>query len=360
MSVAPFREEGSEYLLITFTQKREEPLVTPTDSDGPGESDNRVRALQQELLTVQQDLQATIEELETSNEELKSANEELQSTNEELETSGEELQSTNEELETVNAEIQEKNRQLVQANDDIENLFSSSSMGTVFLDQELKVKRFTPAVRGIFKLIDTDVGRPLKDITSSIEERDILSDARKVLDNLDQRNVEIRTSEGKHYEAEIRPYRTAENLIGGVVLTFTDITRYKDLEQEARDAQRYAESITATIREPLIVMDKRLKIRSANPSFYYTFHTTPAETEGRHLYDLGEGEWNIPVLRTLLDDILAKGEEFENYRVQSVFPHIGRRVVLLNARQIAGSGNRPDLILLAFENVTGRTEGVSG
>ena len=364
MGVIPFRDQGDEYLLVTFAQKREEPLPVPDGSVEGEESDSRVRALKQELLTVRQDLQATIEELETANEELKSANEELQanneelqSTNEELETSREELQSTNEELETVNSELQEKNRQLIKANDDIENLFSSSSVGSVFLDQELKVKRFTPAVQGIFKLIDTDVGRPLKDINSSIEERDILSDAQEVLETLDHRQLNVRTSDGRHYEAEIRPYRTADNLIEGVVLTFTEITRFKKFELEARDAQRYAESITATIREPLIVLDGDLKIRSANPAFYFTFNTTPSETEGRRLYDLGNGQWDVPALRTLLESIVTEDNEFENYRIEHEFPRIGRRVMLLNARRIPGTDVRPELILLAFENVTGSSGG---
>jgi two-component system CheB/CheR fusion protein len=362
MKVIPFRDQGNEYLLITFTQEKEELLPAPGGSGEQDESDSRMRSLKQELYTIRQDLQATIEELETANEELKSANEELQanneelqSTNEELETSREELQSTNEELETVNSELKEKNRQLIQASDDIENFFYSSSIGAVFLDQKLTVKRFTPAVRGIFKLIDTDVGRPLQDITSSIEERDVLSDAREVLETLDHKQLKVRTSEGRNYEAEIRPYRTADNLIDGVVLTFNDVTRFKHLELEARDAQRYAESITATIREPLIVLDGDLKVRSANPAFFFTFNTTPSETEGRKLFDLGNGQWDVPALRTLLESIITEDNEFENYRVECEFPHIGKRVILLNARRIPGTDTRPDLILLAFEDVTGRS-----
>jgi two-component system CheB/CheR fusion protein len=364
MNVIPFLDHGVQYLLVTFDQKREKPLLAPVDSSEQEESDSRLRALKQELFTIRQDLQATIEELETSNEELKSANEELQanneelqSTNEELETSREELQSTNEELETVNSELQEKNRQLVQANDDIENLFSSSSVGSVFLDQELRVKRYTPAMRGIFKLIGTDVGRPLHDITSSIEGQDILSDAQEVLETLDHRKLEIRTSDGRHFDVEIRPYRNAENLIDGVVLTFTDISRAMNLQQEAQHARRFAEIITDTIREPLIVLDGHLTVSSANRSFYLFFRTTPRDTEGKKLYDLGNGQWDIPQLRTALEKVIPKRNELEDYWVEHEFPRIGRRVMLLNARRMKVGGKENDLILLAFEDVTGRPGG---
>jgi two-component system CheB/CheR fusion protein len=364
MTVVPFRDQGADYLLITFTQKREVSLATPSGGGEQEESDTRVRALQLELYAVKQDLQATIEELETSNEELKSANEELQanneelqSTNEELETSREELQSTNEELETVNSELHEKNRQLIQANDDIQNLFASASTGSVFLDQELRVKRFTPAVRSIFKLIDSDVGRPLKDITSSIENRDILSEAQAVLETLDHKQLEIRTSEGQHYEAEVRPYRTAENLIDGVVLTFTDVSRVKNLQKETQKARRYTEGIIDTIREPLIILDSDLQVQSANRAFHLFFRTTPAETKDRPLYDLGNGQWDIPELRTALEEIIPKQNELEDYRVEHEFPRIARRVMLLNARKLRQNGEREDLILLAFEDITGRSNG---
>jgi len=367
MTVTPFREEGAQYLLVSFEEQTEEPLLVVTEASARLPSDDaRVQALERELYTVKQDLQATIEELETANEELKSANEELQanneelqSTNEELETSREELQSTNEELETVNAELQEKNRELLRVNDDVENLFASASTGSVFLDEHLQVRRCTPAVRRIFKLIDTDAGRPLRDISSTIREVDVLSEAAEVLENLNQKQMEIQTVDGSYFEVDIHPYRSGENIIEGVVITFTDVSRYKQLELEARDAQRYAESITATVREPLVVLDGEFSVRSANPAFYYTFHTSPSETEGRKLYNLGQGEWDIPELRALLSRIAAEGGEFEDYRVELEFPRIGRRVMLLNGRRIPSAGNRPELILLAFEDVSGREAGKS-
>jgi len=285
LTVIPFREQHQDYLLVTFTPKKEEPLAAPAAESQHEDSDARVRALSQELYTVKQDLQATIEELETSNEELetsieeletsneeletsieelKANNEELQSANEEMETAREELQSINEELQTVNAELQEKNRQLVQVNDDIENLFSTTSTGSVFLDQKMRIKRFTPAVRKVFKLIETDIGRPLTDFASRLKGVDILSEAVEVLETLNQKHIEIQTEDDEFFDVEIHPYRSTENIIEGVVITFFDISRFKHLELAAQDAQLRAESISNAVREPLLVLDEELQVHSLN------------------------------------------------------------------------------------------------
>ena len=155
------------------------------------EKDGRIRDLEQELQSTKEYLQTTIEELETSNEELKSSNEELQSTNEELQstneeldTSREELQSTNEELRTVNSEHQQKIDELSKAYDDLNNLLAATEVATLFLDQDLRIRRFTPAARKLFRLIDRDVGRPLEDIASSLRYDKLLADIHSVIETL--------------------------------------------------------------------------------------------------------------------------------------------------------------------------------
>lgn len=185
-------------------------------------------------------LQTTIEELETSNEELKSTNEELQSTNEELqstneelETSKEELHSTNEELQTVNAELQYKLDELSETNDDLSNLLSSTEIGTIFLDNDLRIKRFTPAAAGIFNLIKGDVNRPISDITSKLIYEDLCKDAEEVLDTLNRKKMEVPTRDGQWHTMTIIPYRTLDNVIDGVVLTFVDITERRHLRRLA-------------------------------------------------------------------------------------------------------------------------------
>lgn len=201
-------------------------------------------AIHRELASTKEYLQTTIEELETSNEELKSTNEELQSvneelqsTNEELETSKEELQSTNEELVTVNTELQKKVDELSEANNDINNLLASTEIGTIFLDMKLCIKRFTPAITKIFNLIQSDIGRPVNHITSNIEYEDIYKDAKNVLRTLNRKEMEIRSKDGTWYDMRIGPYRTVENVIDGVVITFVDIGRVKKAENATLKVQ---------------------------------------------------------------------------------------------------------------------------
>ncbi len=209
-------------------------------------------------------MQTINEELRSANEELQSTNQELQSTNEELATSREELQSTNEELVTVNSELQDKIEALLQANSDINNLLASTDIGTIFLDNDLKIKRFTPAMSNFFNLIQTDIDRPISDITSKIPLVNISQEVRTVLKDLQKREFEMQTENGNWYSMRILPYRTIENTIDGVVITFMDISGRKKAEQLGESARIYAESIVETVREPLIILDEHLKVVSAN------------------------------------------------------------------------------------------------
>ena len=205
---------------------------------GGVEVDARILALEQELKVKEEHLKASYEELETSNEELKSSNEEmqsvneeLQSTNEELETSKEELQSVNEELSTVNAELQNRVAELSQANNDMNNLLAGTGIGTIFVDYQLRIMRFTPAVMQVINLIPTDVGRPVGHIISNLLGYDhLVEDIKEVLDSLKPKDIEVQTKEGVWYLMRIRPYRTLENVIEGAVITFTEITEMKRSE----------------------------------------------------------------------------------------------------------------------------------
>jgi two-component system CheB/CheR fusion protein len=173
---------------------------------------------------MQDEMQTANEELGSTNEELQSTNEELQSTNEELETSKEELQSVNEELTTVNAELQSKVTDLSRVNNDMNNLLAGTGIGTLFVDQSLLIRRFTPAVTQFINVIPTDVGRPLAHIVSNLVGYDgLVADVRAVLDTLAPGNVEVRTKSGVGYLLRIRPYRTAENAVEGAVITFSEM-----------------------------------------------------------------------------------------------------------------------------------------
>jgi two-component system CheB/CheR fusion protein len=197
------------------------------------------RALQQareETQAIREEMQTSREELKSTNEELQSTNEELQSTNEELTTSKEEMQSLNEELQTVNIELQSKVDELSAANNDMKNLLNSTDVATVFLDNAMCVRRFTIQATRIFKLIPTDVGRPLSDVASDLDYPELQDDAREVLRTLVFCEKQVITSDGRWFMIKTMPYRTLENVIDGVVITFTDINAIKRLEAELRQS----------------------------------------------------------------------------------------------------------------------------
>ena len=319
----------------------------------------------QELESTKQRLQRTIEDLQTSNEEekstneeLQSTNEELQSTNEEMETAKEELQSLNEELVTVNSELQCKLDALADANDDLQNLFNSTEVATIFLDNDLRIKRFTVEAKRVSNLIASDAGRPLSDIVSKLASDRLLEDAQDVLQTLVVKEREVQTVDGNWFVMRILPYRTAKNAIDGLVLTFMDITKMKKAEQVVEAARGVAASIVETVREPLLVLDDQLRVVSANQSFYRIFQVTPREVELQLLYHLCNGAWNIPSLRHLLEEILPKSSSFQDFVVDQTFPRIGQRVLALNGRQLEQALVLPGRILLAMEEVRGQEEKV--
>jgi two-component system CheB/CheR fusion protein len=191
-----------------------------------------------ELQSAREQMQTTLEEQKSTNEELQSANEELQSTNEELTTSREEMQSLNEELQTVNAEQQARLDEFQRVSNDMKNLLDSTEIVTVFLDGDLRVRRFTSGANKIFKLIPSDVGRPLTDVTSVLLYPEMPEDGREVLRRLVFTEKQVATTDGRWFSVRIMPYRTDENVIDGLVITFVDITVAKSLEARLRAAAK--------------------------------------------------------------------------------------------------------------------------
>ncbi len=311
-----------------------------------------------ELQTLREEMQSSKEELKSANEEMQSTNEELQSTNEELTTSKEEMQSMNEELQTVNAELQGRIEEFSRTNNDMKNLLNSTEIATIFLDDKMNIRRFTLPVTKIIHLIPGDEGRPVTDIAADILYPDLINDAKSVLETLVFSEKEIETREGRWFRTRIIPYRTLENVIDGLVITFIDITSVKQKEQDLIAARALADAIIATIREPLLILDKQIRIVTANRSFYQAFNVRKEETEGKILYSIGNGQWDIPDLRHLLEQIIPEKTSLEDYIVRHTFPEIGERVMELNARQIITTGSFPELILLAIEDVTGLKGGM--
>jgi two-component system CheB/CheR fusion protein len=246
-----------------------------------------ITALRKELHTrdeylqcAQEELESSNEELKSSNEEMQSVNEELQSTNEELETSREEMQSINEELSSVNAELQAKVLDLSQANNDMNNLLSGTGIATVFVDLELRILRFTPTVAQLINLIPSDVGRPVGHIVSNLVGYDsLLVDAQAVLDTLVSRERQVRTTTGYWFMMRIRPYRTLDNVIEGVVITFVDITESKHVEEalaKANDQLRMA-VVVRDSSDAITVLDLDGRIIAWNPTAVRIYGWSEAE-----------------------------------------------------------------------------------
>ncbi|KHE91807.1 MAG: PAS domain-containing protein [Candidatus Scalindua rubra] len=260
LTVKPFSSggEAEEMIMVIFEEKEapEKAVKRKTTSGKSRKEDSQITNLRQELKFAKEYLQATIEELETSNEELKSANEEmqstneeLQSTNEELETSKEEQQSTNEELETVNSELQNKVTELSRANNDLNNLLASTDIATIFLDTRLSIVRFTPSLTKLFNVLPSDTNRPLRDITAKFNSDTLYQDAETVLNTLVQAEQEIRTNDGRCYSVRILPYRTVENMIDGVVITFADVTSIRAVKRLVTVVEDSNDAITVCDKE---------------------------------------------------------------------------------------------------------------
>jgi two-component system CheB/CheR fusion protein len=229
-------------VMIVFTDvpaspEKKSPRRSRTAAHGNARVLELEQALQQareELATTREEMQSSQEELKSTNEELQSTNEELQSTNEELTTSREEMQSLNEELQTVNTEQQSKIEELTRIDNDMRNLLNSTEIVTVFLDKKLCIRRFTTGANKLFKLLPGDVGRPLSDLTSDLLYPELAEEAQVVLRKLAISEKQIAATDGRWFTVRIMPYRTMEDVIGGVVITFSDISAAKTLEAELR------------------------------------------------------------------------------------------------------------------------------
>ncbi len=304
------------------------------------------------LQSVLEEHEAANEELQASNEEVQSSNEELQSINEELETSKEELESTNEELITVNEEMQNRNRELDRANSDLNNLHNSMNVSIVLLARDLTIRRFNPQAEKDLNLMANDIGQPLSRIKTDLELPNLEALILEVIKTVRTREAELQDKAGRWYSLRLSPYLTLDNKIDGAVLTMVDIDALKRSEQEIKVARDYAEAILRKAPVPLLVLQADLRVNLANESFYTLFKTEPNETEGRMVYDLGNGQWNIPRLRQLLEEILPQSTIIHDFEVAHDFERIGLSTMLLNARRLESEPAAPGQILLSIEDIT--------
>ena len=328
LSVRPVRDQppgAHGYFLVTFDETVEGPPASGKLSTPPADGANLVPVvtqLEDELeqtkgqlrLTIEQ-YETTTEELKASNEELQAINEELRSASEELETSKEELQSLNEELTTINQEYREKIQEVGRANSDLQNLMASTDIGTLFLDRELQIKRYTPQVQELFNVTPADIGRPLQHFTHNLDYARLNDDAEQVLRTLHLVEREVRSRDGRFFLTRLLPYRTLDDRIDGVVLTFVDISERRRAEERLREQE-------ATLREQarlldfarIIIRDPEDRIVDWNTGAERFYGYSPEEALGQisrrllatefpqpleeiHAQLNAEGEWNGELIR---------------------------------------------------------------
>jgi two-component system CheB/CheR fusion protein len=345
-TTASFAEE--RYFLVLFEDA--EPNGGPRAIDKPSIQDEGGSArLRRELIATKEYLQSIVEDNATTLEELRAANEEAQAGNEELETAQEELESANEELNTLNEELKISNLEYSKVNRYLSNLLESISIPLVMVGRDLRIRRFTRAMEPMLNLIASDVGRSITDLQPQVE----LPDLRRLLLNAmeggNRQPRDIRDSHGRWYSLRVLPSVGPDGKTDGAVLMLIDI-------DAAKRGQDFAEAIVQTVREPLVILNQNLEVMKANRTFYETFRATQEETEGRLIYDLGNGQWNIPKLRELLENILPAHSTFRDFEVTHEFEHVGRKVMLLNASEIFNPNAQARTILLAIEDATDRKQ----
>lgn len=274
----------------------------------------------------------------------------LAATVEELRSTKVELQSLREELLTLKQQLRGEHEEASQANSDLQNLFAATEIATVFLDHELRIKRYTPRAGELLNLHPGDRNRPITDLHPNLDYEQLEADLQEVLANLAPLEQEVQSAAGEWLQMNIHPYRMLDERIDGVVITFVDITQRRRAQQEAEKATEFAEKIVDTMRESLIVLTPDLRVQLANDSFYTAFKGTPEQTEGRSIYELADGQWDIPALRTLLEQVLPDNTIFNDFEIVHEFKQIGRRTLLLNARRV----DHLQRILLAIEDITER------
>ncbi|MBL8414981.1 MAG: PAS domain-containing protein [Propionivibrio sp.] len=300
-------------------------LTAGSDADGTA-AEARIAALRDELRAKDEYLQSTHEELESANEELKSSNEEmqsvneeLQSSNEELETSKEELQSVNEELATVNTELQTKVSDLSRSNNDMNNLLAGTGIGTVFVDHQLRILRFTPAASAIINLILSDVGRPVAHLVSNlVGYSSLVADTQAVLDTLIAKELDVQTRAGQWYSMRINPYRTLDNVIEGAVISFVDITetvQIRDALRKANDLLRLA-VVVRDAHDAIAVQDLEGRILAWNPAAVRLYGWSEGEALVMNVRDLIPPDLRKDALATILQ--LGRAEILAPYRTQRI------------------------------------------
>jgi two-component system CheB/CheR fusion protein len=352
---------------VLFEQPRrssaaESPVTTasvaavPADDERVAKLETDLGATKAYLQSIIEDHQRSNEDLMSANEELLSSNEELQSLNEELQTAKEELQSTNEELATLNEELHARNAELDSVNNDLINILGSVEVPIVIVDGQRLIRRFTPKARPILNLLPVDVGRPIDDIKPTIAIEDLDRKIADVIETVVIHEEEVRGPDGRWYRLQIRPYLATGRRIEGAVITVMDIDALKRALSAAEFARDFAKATVEAVRTPLVVLDGRSRLVSANRAFRELLAEPDAKLEGEDLFTLQSGAWRLPALRSALERVLETGEPFDELVLEPKLPTHGARTVSLSGRAVA-TPSPERLVLLSIEDITDRQRG---
>lgn len=354
------RSEDYSYLIL-FKEENDEKKVTSkknnkNDEENNGNSETESDRLRKELIVTKEHLQSIIEERDATNEELRSAleelqssNEELQSTNEEMETAREELQSTNEELETVNDELANRNEQLNAINNDLQNLISSLHIPLIMLDRDLKIRRYTPKAEKIWNLIAGDVGRPIGNINPNIEIPELRKHILEVLDTLESRELQIKDHDGSWYSVKIRPYRTADNKIDGVVISLYDVDTLKKDFDTAVEGRNFAREVFSNVDGAIVILDEDLRLIDATKTFYEMFGIESDISTGKFFFDVFKGELRQSDLEKLLKKIIPENKEVNDFSFEIEKKDKTRKTLQLESRVFHVPGKEKDYVLLMMK-----------
>jgi two-component system CheB/CheR fusion protein len=357
IEVIPLTAVPSLHLLVLFhphvKRGRQKPEREEPKARRSGLVEQELAATREYLQSIIQEVEAANEELQSANEEILSSNEELQSTNEELDTAKEELQSTNEELNTLNDELHARNEELTRVNGDLVNLLGSVQIAVVIVDNDLRIRRFTPVAERMLNLIPADVGRPITQVRPNVDVPDLGKLIADVIDRVATVEREVVDLEGRWYSLRVRPYKGLENRIEGAVVALVDIDIAKRHELAISRARAYSDAIVQTVRHPLLVLDGALRVRTANRAFEEAFAVSGAEARGRTLLQLGDGRWDVPELRAQLERLQAR--DSREPEIQASFELDGRVGVKLYARRLDADGDAEGepLILVGLERQDG-------
>ncbi|HEY7387037.1 MAG TPA: CheR family methyltransferase [Bryobacteraceae bacterium] len=307
------------------------------------------------LQTLLEERDANNQELLSANEEIQSANEEMQSTNEELQTTKEELQSSNEELQTVNDELQQRNAILTQTSNDLTNLLNSVNLPVLMLNNEMIIRHFTPPTQKLMNLRLPDIGRPFSEIRLNLNVDDLQPLFTEVLETLAPREIEVQDKEGCWYALRVRPYRTADNKIDGIVVVLLDVDLLRRSQQELRQTRDFAQGIIENVPLPLAVVDMDLRIRTANDAFRTLAGIPKLDLQRRFLPELAVVAWGLEEpLRARLEEFRVSHDARNNFQFEFKTPGEPVRVLLVRGTLLKPDGDT--FLLITVEDITARRE----